>query len=466
MAAILTRRDDAFSRQLILWTSFVSALWLSLIYFPGVFFSDSFARWDTLRHLVRTGGASKYLDTALPSLWMGVTYLATGNKAAITFVQSCLFFYSSLLLIAKVGRFKSGWILIPSVLFVFFPLFQGYSVFNEPCIGTIIGLNFFLILLSRQREADRPLHHVIDGFLYLLVFSTIFGFRSNTITILPVVLFVLWKRPHLRNTRLIPLVALAVALVFLLSLPFALSQWRHVERRELVALGVAWETVQIAKRIHDPQYDRYLDYAGAVEGATRNAMANVEESEWRGFLGPQGLRFDRIMTPAISRRIMADYVRLIYAHPVEFAANKIYVWGRVLGLSAPLAFLEFQRDWKTKLAQDGFRSTPVRDRAIDDVNRFMTSWGSLRRPFLVFLAGLSCLGLSWRYFRHDVCFMGVMYCTALSYYGAFLITTQSFEFRYFFPSFFLVAVMVLVVVTKAIELLAGHFTAPGSLPRE
>lgn len=466
MPVIVVYQEDRFSESFILWASLIVSAWLFLVYFPGIFFIDSFIRWQTCSQLVSMGGCSKYLDTALPSLWMGLTYLMTGSKAAITFLQSFLFFFSSLFLIKNVGNFKGGWMLIPSALFLSFPLFQGYSVFNEPCIGTVIGLNFFFCLLFHKDGFKSRLESGVYLFLYFFVFSTIFGFRLNTITILPVVFFVLWQRFQFKKTILVPFVSLVMALVFVFSLPYVLTKWRHVKRQDLIAVGLAWETVQIIKRTHAPQYDRYLDYAGTVKGATRNAMANVEESEWMGFLGPNSLCFESIVTPDVSRRIKKDYWRLICAHPGEFAKNKIYIFGRVLGIFKPLKFLEFLPDLEEKLMQPGFRSTPLRNKKIDDLNLFMEQRDFLMRPFLMFLTGLLCLVFSRSYLRKEVYFTGVIYSLALFYYAAFFITTQSFEFRYFFPSFFLIAIMFVVIVAKTIELLATRHNVARNVASE
>jgi len=450
-------QEDRFSKDFILWASLAVSAWSFLVYYPGIFYADSFERWDLYFQLVRMEGASRYMGTVLPSLWMGFTYWATGSKAAVSFLQAFLFFYSSLFLIRNIGNFKGGWCLLSSAIFIFCPLFQGYSVFNEPGIGTVIGLNFFFILIFSRNRSGGFFDNVFRFFIYFLIFSTIFGFRSNTITILPVVLFIFLRKFQSRRNFGVPCISLVMSLIFVFTLPCVLTQWRHVQKLELVSIGVAWETVQIIGRTHDPQYDGYLDYAGRGKGATKNALVNVGETEWDGFLGGQGLQLSRVITPSIARQIMRDYGRIICAHPWDFMMNKIYIFGRVLGISKPLVFNEFMGDWQMKLAQEGFRSTPKRDHAIKDLNRFMNDQCFLRKPFLIFLAGFLCLQLSWLFFRKEAYFIGIMFLGALFYYAAFFITTQSFEFRYFFPPFFLITVMAIVVGTKIIDRLVNYF---------
>ncbi|MBF0122095.1 MAG: hypothetical protein HQL21_01640 [Candidatus Omnitrophica bacterium] len=452
MPSMVFDLDDRFSGSFILWTSFIASVWFSFVYFPGVFFADSYDRWNVFFMLVKMKGHHRYIDTALPSLWMGLSFVMTGSKAVITFFQSFLFFYSSLSVIRKMGNFKGGWVIIPSVAFLSFPLFQGYSVFNEPCVGTVIGVNFLFILLLRKDGLNGWPEKILYFFLYVLIFSTIFGFRGNTITILPVVSFVLWRRFRAKKEVLIPFISLVFALVFVFSLPYVLVQWRHVQRTSLLSFGIAWETVQIAKRTRDERYDYYLDYAGRTKGATRKAMGNVEESTWLGFFGKDALYYHKVERPDVFRKIMKDYWRLVCSHPKEFVENKVYIYTRILGISRPLSFHPFFGDLRKKLAGEGVSLTSLRRKSIDAVFRFMTRWDFLRRPYLIFLVGFLCLCLSWIYFRKDVYYVGAFYSMALFYYLAFFVTTQGFEFRYFFPSFFFITIIAIVVAAKAIEL--------------
>ena len=437
-------------KHIILAISAVLSILLTLVYYPGILYSDSYARWNLAFRIFQTGSGVTRL-TIVPSLWMGFTYMLTQNFASFSLLQSFLFFYSSLYLIKIMGHFQRRWILLPILMFISFPLFQGYSVYHESSIGTIIGINFMLILFSLENKNTDKVKCCILFFLYLLVFSTIFGFRQNTITILPVVIFVLFRKIQPKKIIIVQLLALIIALIFIYTLPDILFKYRGIKKMDEIGIGLAWETAQIIKRTHDPKYDHYLDYAGNGTDATKNSLINVEEDIWQGLINKNGLVFSKVIIPETSRRIQRDYLKIILDHPKDFFENKVYSAGRMLGIPKPLAFYEFDENRWNHMASYGYRFTVLRHQHFERIQHLMGRYRFLSEPFIIFIIGLFFVCIGKRYFKNDVRYLGTVFSLAIFYYLGFLIITERYEFRYFFPSFYLISVIFIVITTKIFE---------------
>jgi hypothetical protein len=444
------------SSNKIIWTvSIIASIWLTFIYYPGVLFSDTYARWGLVHHIIHSGGSNKF--TIVPGLWMTLTYYVSQNFGLFTLLQSFLFFYSSFYLIQIMGNFRNAWILLPVFLFISFPLFQGYSVFQENSIGTVIGINFMLILFSHKEEELNEIRKLGYFFVCFLIFSSAFGFRQNSITMLPLVIFILWKEFRIKKIKTtIQAWALVVALVFVYALPDVCWIYKNISKLEEFNLALTWETAQVIKKSHDPKYDHYLDYLGVSPDSTKNALTDIEEGIWGHLIKDEmpALSFYKIVDPKASERIRADYVKLVSDHPKAFFENRIYNWGRVLGLSRPLSFNEFYENRWDRLGKYGYRFTELRRHQFLKIEGLMNKYEFLSRPFIIFIFGGIVFFIGQRYLRNDVQYLGRIFLFTVFYYAAFFIITENYEFRYYFPVFYLISIMALVILTKFIQKLS------------
>jgi hypothetical protein len=445
----LSSQQDKWTSRIILSISLIAAIWLTLIYYPGVMLSDSYRRWTLVEHLFNTGGSNK--DAIVPALWMALNYGLTHNYASFSLFQSFFFFYSSFSLMCIMGRFKGVWMALPIMLFLAFPIFQGYSVFHENSVGTIIGINFTLILLSHDETKTNELKQVIYFFICFLVFSTLFGFRQNNITLLPVIILMLYRAyKHKKTNTHIQIWSLAAALVFVYCLPILVEKYRSIRNLQEINLALTWETAQIIERSQDPKEAHYLDYLGDTPQATEKALINVRE-EILDMLKADGLSWGKIFEPSFTKRVIKDYLNIVFTHPKEFIQTKIYSWGRILGITRPIYFWGFWENKSNWLPKYGYRPTELRHQQFVRIGRLVDTCKVLTRPFILFILGGIMVFLSKRYLNKEVEYVGIAFTLAIFYYGGFFLINESYEFRYFFPSFYLNVVIGLVVLTKFIE---------------
>jgi hypothetical protein len=180
-------------------------------------------------------------------------------------------------------------------------------------------------------------------------------------------------------------------------------------------------------------------------------LVHVEDDIQGDFNDDQtGLTFYKIMLPEISNRIQKDYFSLIFAHPKEFFENRVYNWDRVLGISAPLAFY-FDENAYNKLKKYGYRNMPIRHRQFEKVFQFMNSFELAKRPYLLFLVAFLFAYVGKSYFKGSLRYLGTTFWLGVFYYAAFMLVAERYEFRYSFPFFYLMVVIMLVVLTKLIE---------------
>ena len=74
----------------------------------------------------------------------------------------------------------------------------------------------------------------------------------------------------------------------------------------------------------------------------------------------------------------------------------------------------------------------------------------LRKPWAVFLIGVIAMVIGAYVLPDRMRLAGTTLVLAAFYYAAFLITAPGYEFRYFFPAFYLVFMIVLALMSAAV----------------
>jgi hypothetical protein len=425
----------------------LAAAYFTLVYYPGILYSDSYVRWQYALGLWQ-GRASTFFSIG-PSLWMAATYGLTENFAAYTVLQSFLFFLSILLLVRRAAGVEGWWLLVPAVALVSLPLYGGYSVFHEAGIGATVAMNFLLLLLSTERAQQlRTLPLLADGALLLFVLFNLFAYRQNALTLLPPAIYLLWRAAGSRVARLVRLGALvgAVALVQIVPRVLPYSQ------QDASGISFAWEIARTLQRLHAPEYSHFLDDYGNTEGALRGRL---DDDIWSGLFGPDALDYAKIGSPSAAAQVKQDYLRLARAEPLAVLATKWDTWMRVVGIGRPLFFFEFDENRWNRLQEFGGRQTSLRHRSFERVGGMMSA-AILRTPWAVFLVGIAATFAGIRLIPAGRRVFISIIVFAAFYYSAFLVTAPAYEFRYFFPAFCLVSTVVLALVTASVQRLGSY----------
>ena len=441
--------------SLYLIISIVFSITATFITSPGIFFPDSYVRWS-YAHMIFSGeiqGLVVWL-AIVPSVIMAFFYWLGSNYAFFTLIQSWSFIFSSLLVLDKViGQKKVSWILL---LLFLNPITVCYSVFVETGVYCLTGINLLILLFVwlRKKNGLQAWQYIAIFFFCLFASYVIVGFRPNAISIIPLLLlcclYCCSKNRKLWNGWLLS--GLGIISGFLLAINT--FQILNITALNSSSAGLVWEMLSTVNMISSSEekrnYEDYLDdFIG--EGTTKAALEiNSQDNEnVVVFFGSFPLVV--MGDPQNSKLIIGKYLTLMLDIPGTFLKNKLYFTGRTLGVQQPLRNLEYGHDEPDKFEQFGIIETSKRSGWINCFNLFMQNFPIFRIPVFWFVAALLLL-ISSKFLLKDKTELSFwLYLLACFYYGAFIINNQSFEFRYFFPSFQLLYIIVIVHVYKLIR---------------
>lgn len=421
------RRIAFFAVSLVLGTV------CTLITWPGIFYTDSYGRWFLAENLA-AGNLAVQDDwlSVPPQLFMAVLYKLTGSYASFTLVQSVLFFFTGFCAI-DVFVPKGG--LVAGILFAACPIFYGFAVYVEMSVGCVTALLWLLMLVLDFDHGGKwgPLKMAGYFLLCCFLYFCMLGFRQNAFTVLPVLAFVLWRIcRRIKSWWPAILHGAAVALCFILvsALP-AILNFGIRNGGGPMSVGFLWETVSMLGELRDkPEYADMLDYLGEA-GTTQKAVeSNIYESIY-GY--HQYIPNTVVGTGGHSKQILKDYLTLMTRETGTYLKVKGRFIGRALGITQPLSAGEYDYDRAGLMADYGFSDTAARRAFHQSYVGFQEALPIFRRPFILFIIAGLAIGLGWRALgaknRYNVC---VLYAAAAFFYAAFLVNTQSQEFRYFF----------------------------------
>lgn len=429
---------------------------------PGIFYSDSYGRWFMARELTRLNFALQddWLSVP-PQLFMAVLYKLTHSYGSFTFLQSTAFYFT---LFCAVDCFVPYGKIPTLVLAVLFPVFYGFSVYVEMSVGSLIALLWLFMLLFQYDHSGlaqkKPLQKILYFLVCLFLYFVLLGFRQNAFTVLPVLAFGLWMLGRQIKSYM-PLVlhgaAVALSMAVIALLP-SLLHFGFQNGGGSLATGFLWETVSILQELgDDPRYNHMLDYLGQ-EGTTAQAVENNHYDSIYGY--HDAIPNTVVGTGNHKQRILQDYFRLMREQPRAFWTVKARFISRALGISQPLSVGEYDYDRDGRMQEFGFSDKPQRRLFYDSYKGFMEGAAVLRRPWLLFLAAGALLGLAARWLAsRDFYKLGLLYLAAVFFYGSFLITTQSQEFRYFFVPLVLLYLVSAGSLGALCKAAAGYKTA-------
>lgn len=438
----------------------VLGLVCTVLTWPGVFYTDSYGRWQMARDLTLGNLATQddWLSVP-PQLFMAAAYkLFGGRYGAYTMVQAVAFFFTAFFAIDAYVPGKGRW---PAwALFAACPVFYGFSVYLEMSAGCVTALLWLLWLLlcvdhSRVKQWKA-------GFLALyffaccLLYFVMLGWRQNAFTVLPVLVFgaaLLAKRAGSWRPVVLHVASAALALGVISAIPGVL-RFGYQNHGASGSVGFLWETVSMLGELQDkPEYDDYLDdIAGA--GATQKA---VEANSYLSIYGyHQHIPNSLVGQGDNADRVMAKYVGLILKEPGTYLKVKTQFWAYTMGMAQPLRNVEYEYDQQGRMGEFGLRDTPARHVFVNSYNGFLNFMAVLRMPWLVFCLVLALLLVARRTLAKTARYrLWMLYVAAVFYYGSFLVTTQSQEFRYFFVPL----VLLYLVGAACLSALCGRLTA-------
>lgn len=450
---------------LFLWSA-VLALLATFISYPGIWYSDSYVRVTTgsaiLNSVVKTlTGHRFYLNTdnaftIIPSFFMAFSQGMTGHVALYTFLQAFAFFTAVFLLIRELNPVCPR---IQMLLFGLSPLIYGMSVYYEAGIGCASGLICLMLLFLRVKEEKCRGDRALALFLVFFASFVAFGYRTNALTVLPVLIFWTLRAPRGLIRRWPALVALIGGIVFT-AVP---SRIFDIHSYSTASSGLVWEILSVIQRMPEEKQQVFVDYLDEIggEGSTRIALSTSTEDTAGNFMWGDALGIRKMSAPGATVIAVKKYVELFFREPGLFLRLKWDFIKKTMGISQPLDYSEYDYNRWERMADYGFNDSPQRKTFYDSFIRSCEWLGFyVLRPwvsFLISLVAVIVLQARRHPLREQYTFTFLM---AAFYYLAYLLDTPAFDFRYFYPS------LLLMMVSNAALMLMGILTLARKLKRK
>ena len=252
-----------------------------LISYPGIFYSDSYARVETADKVrgaisMLFSGQRDAIEirswiTVIPSFFMALSKIITGNIAGYTFLQAAAFFVLSLLFIKKIA-INCKW--LQYILFAINPLFYSEAIYYEAGVGCVIGIVIMVLILLSEEEKTR-IDQVLDILFLIMASFIVFGYRANAFTIIPVILVYIIVQIREKMRKIWTTVAIIVGFSLVLAVPKVLN----IDTMSSSMAGFVWEMLTTIDNMEPEKREEYIDYLDdfGKAGITERAVeANLE----------------------------------------------------------------------------------------------------------------------------------------------------------------------------------------------
>ena len=256
------------------------------------------------------------------------------------------------------------------------------------------------------------------------------------------------------SVKLILIGCLAFGFYFTSLIPKLLN----IDTMSSYAGSFVWEIVSIIQSMDDEKKSNYSNYLDDIfgENTTQIAIQNNTYKEENSSINPiwWGNPFSskQVSEKDNTAKVMKKYIALIKEEPKDYLKVKWELASHTMGINMPLRMIEYDYNRDGYMSNYGFNNSMQRQKFVECFHSYMEFMEVYRIPWIMFVIALFLL-LVWRIKFHgikkSINIYEVAYGTAMFYYGAFIVNTQSFEFRYFFPSWLL---LMLVIISLSINI--------------
>lgn len=361
----------------------------------------------------------------------------TGGIAAFTFTQIIIFYVAILALCLellpnnKISALIAAFLLLQVGVFEIFP-----SIMTDSSL-VFSSMAFVAILINKHFADEKPSHM----FFLFFVTAALFSLRFNSITTLPVLILALALSKKNHNKRYIFVVILAFVSALAIN-------YKSRENSRPEALGMAWEITGVVKNSNDPDIMSSLDFCGNTAGAS--SAFNVRALNNIMWSPGSPLSAKCLASPGGSDQVKRVYLSTVKDHFGDWLKLKMMFMSESLGINRPLEVITYGvNDFDERTIKwggvggDKYRET--KGRYESSASLFS---GIVYRPYISFLIVIALMLLSTFIHIKGLRVYVIASLLSASYYGAFLISAQSMEFRYFAPSFFINSTLTLCLAFK------------------
>lgn len=454
---------------IIVWSLLMTGFCVVISY-PGIFYSDSYARVETADKIraamsMLFSGQGDAIEirswiTVIPSVFMAVCKILTGNIAFYTFVQAFSFFLVTFLLIKKFGT-KYKW--LQYVLYVINPLFYSEAIYYEAGVGCVIGIVLMVLVLTSMVKEKNYLDRIIDIFLLVMASFVTFGYRANAFTILPIIFIYIFIQKCEVAKKIWATVALITGFIMVLIVPKVLN----VDTMSSSIAGFVWEMLTTIDAMEPEKKAEYIDFLDEFgePGITERAVEANLEIIVSGFLEFSDLNIYALSEEGRAGLALEKYIEFFMREPGALLETKWKNAMRTLGFTAPLSCSEYNYNCAELMNRYGFNDSIERLEFYRNYYAMTnTIGGYILHPWIVFLVTIILTIVEWFRKSENRGVYTFLLLIAVFYYAAYLLNTQSFELRYFYPALYLMWIMDVAIV---MDLLAkGVAFVKNELPKK
>lgn len=437
--------------------SLVIAVFCVLISYPGIFYSDSYARVETADKIrasigMLLSGERDTIEirswlTVIPSIFMVACKVIVGNIAGYTLLQAFAFFFLSFLLIKRIAT-SCRW--LQCLLFLVNPLFYCEAVYYEAGVGCVIGIVCLVLILTSEKKEMTHIDKGIEVMLLLLASFVTFGYRANAFTILPVLVIYIIVQNWSTIRKSLVTFTICVGFLLVLVVPKILN----IDTMSSSMAGFVWEILTTIDTMEPEKKEEYIDFLDEFgeEGITKRAVEANLDVIVSGFLEYSDLNIYTLSKEGHSKIALEKYIEFMRREPEALLETKWKNALRTLGIEGPLSYYEYEYNCAERMGEYGFNDTIER---LEFYRKYyaMTDaiGGYILHPWLVFtISILLVVYESIRKSPYKGIYLFLLFLAGF-YYGAYLINTQSFELRYFYPSLYLMWIMDLSIVINLLS---------------
>ncbi len=423
------------------------------ISYPGVVYGDTYYRVN-LGYLIKesikifrstgqwTLDYSSWLTPA-PSYFIALSYLITGDFVAYNFFIAAFVFFITLLFLKKICKRYS---FAAYMVALCCPVILCASVYMEQGVACAAGIAAIILLLFDEGPVngiDRVINFILVAFCSFLIF----GYRQNAFTILPVIFVYIFFRMA-KSERIRNFFAVISGLILVWFIPKLLN----IDTMPTAASGFVWDMVTAIQRMEPEKQEKYIDYLDDIggKGSTKEAVEISSQYATTMLVYYSDLNKDVMNKDGNFGKIMDKYVNFIIKEPADWAKVKLGFAFDTLGINHRLDHSLFSEECGYY-----FNATAHRTLFIELYNRFVDLFYFVfLKPWIFFL--LNAAALLYLYYKksnNSELFLFV-FLISIFYYGGFLLNTQAFELRYFYPSMF---ILLLCDISIAVLLVGDTF---------
>lgn len=458
--SLYIRWIDSQKSNLLL--SICISTFLTILSYPGIIYSDSYGRIsfaDSLKmsiHAFMSGNAelsslSSWL-TVTPSFFILLSKEIVGSIVLYTFVQCLLFWFFTIVFVDQLNGHKYP--IWNKICVLISPVMWAFGVYYEASVGCVTAIFIMLLIIWKWRVLQTRFDKIIS--LLLMIFSSFicFGYRANAFSILPIIFIIVFLREKKIFARTVIICSIIIGFVCSSSIPKALN----INTMSSYAAGFVWEIISIIQSMDSEKQEEYIGYLDDIfgDGATATAVQNNSYNEQGSNINPMfnsPINSGAISSPGNSLKIIKRYVRLALNEPVYFLKMRWEFISHSLGINKPINMFEYNYNRWDRMNEFGFNDSHPREVYVNYFLAFMEFMVVLRRPWIMYLICLILI-LIWRFKfigkRSEINLYEASYGVSVFYYGAYLLNTQSFEFRYYFPSWILLFAIFIGLVPQMV----------------